>query len=253
MQRHLIGPFFRLFVVLILSTVFVIEKIYLDVRNRPVSASVDLTSEKPRTRFSAAFGQSALAVIGLGALISNELRSQDFDPQYTKTIIERAAKFGGTYYQNGIHNKGPLETAFYDSARIFTSQNSYWFGISFYVLAISLILSLAVASVARMVGSSKTVAFGAAVLVFLHFSISSSDYAGVIYSRNMTTCVLAVVFAAFMTSGVTSIKMLGFGVSLAVLLDATLIRALLVPALMRLFGETNWWAPKPLRRFTMTH
>jgi RND superfamily putative drug exporter len=64
---------------------------------------------------------------------------------------------------------------------------------------------------------------------------------------------LAVVFASFMTSGVTSIKMLGFGVSLAVLLDATLIRALLVPALMRLFGETNWWAPKPLRRFTMTH
>jgi RND superfamily putative drug exporter len=56
-----------------------------------------------------------------------------------------------------------------------------------------------------------------------------------------------------MTSGVTSIKMLGFGVSLAVLLDATLIRALLVPALMRLFGESNWWAPKPLRRFTMTH
>jgi RND superfamily putative drug exporter len=64
---------------------------------------------------------------------------------------------------------------------------------------------------------------------------------------------LAVVFGAFISSGVTSIKMLGFGVSLAVLLDATLIRALLVPALMRLFGETNWWAPKPLRRFTMTH
>ncbi|MFM9151282.1 MAG: MMPL family transporter [Candidatus Planktophila sp.] len=64
---------------------------------------------------------------------------------------------------------------------------------------------------------------------------------------------LAVVFAAFMTSGVTSIKMLGFGVSFAVLLDATLVRALLVPALMRLFGERNWWAPKSLRRFTLTH
>tara|TARA_B110000503_G_C7172705_1_gene425181 strand:+ start:10141 stop:12177 length:2037 start_codon:yes stop_codon:yes gene_type:complete len=64
---------------------------------------------------------------------------------------------------------------------------------------------------------------------------------------------LAVVFAAFMTSGVTSIKMLGFGVSLAVLLDATIVRALLVPALMRLFGESNWWAPKALRRFTITH
>ena len=64
---------------------------------------------------------------------------------------------------------------------------------------------------------------------------------------------LAVVFAAFMTSGVTSIKMLGFGVSIAVLLDATLVRALLVPALMRLFGERNWWAPKALRKFTITH
>jgi putative drug exporter of the RND superfamily len=64
---------------------------------------------------------------------------------------------------------------------------------------------------------------------------------------------LAVVFAAFITSGVTSIKMLGFGVAFAVLLDATLIRALLVPALMRLFGERNWWAPKSLRRFTLTH
>jgi RND superfamily putative drug exporter len=64
---------------------------------------------------------------------------------------------------------------------------------------------------------------------------------------------LAVVFAAFMISGVTSIKMMGFGVSVAVLLDATLIRALLVPALMRLFGESNWWAPKALRRFTITH
>ena len=64
---------------------------------------------------------------------------------------------------------------------------------------------------------------------------------------------LAVVFAAFMTSGVTSIKMLGFGVSLAVLLDATLVRALLVPALMRLFGERNWWAPAWMRRFTLKH
>ena len=64
---------------------------------------------------------------------------------------------------------------------------------------------------------------------------------------------LAVVFASFVTSGVTSIKLLGFGVAFAVLLDATLIRALLVPALMRLFGEKNWWAPKALRRFTLTH
>ncbi len=64
---------------------------------------------------------------------------------------------------------------------------------------------------------------------------------------------LAVVFAVFLTSGVTNIKTLGFGVAFAVLLDATLVRALLVPALMRLFGERNWWAPKALRRFTISH
>lgn len=65
--------------------------------------------------------------------------------------------------------------------------------------------------------------------------------------------ILAIVFAAFVTSGVTAIKLLGFGVAFAILLDATLIRALLVPALMRLFGERNWWAPKALKRFQINH
>ena len=65
--------------------------------------------------------------------------------------------------------------------------------------------------------------------------------------------ILAVVFAAFIISGVTSIKMMGFGVAFAILLDATLIRAFLVPALMRLFGEWNWWAPKALKRFQINH
>ena len=64
---------------------------------------------------------------------------------------------------------------------------------------------------------------------------------------------LAIVFASFIISGVTSIKMLGFGVAFAILLDATLVRALLVPALMRLFGERNWWAPKSMKRFTISH
>jgi RND superfamily putative drug exporter len=64
---------------------------------------------------------------------------------------------------------------------------------------------------------------------------------------------LAVVFATFLTSGVTSIKTLGFGVAVAILIDATVVRALLVPALMRLFGERNWWAPEWMKRFTISH
>jgi len=56
--------------------------------------------------------------------------------------------------------------------------------------------------------------------------------------------VLAVSFLAFVTSGVSIMKMLGLGIAFAILLDATIVRALLVPALMRLLGDLNWWAPK---------
>ena len=60
--------------------------------------------------------------------------------------------------------------------------------------------------------------------------------------------VLAVSFIGFVTSGVSIIKMMGLGIAFAILLDATIVRALLVPALMRLFGELNWWAPAWLKR-----
>ena len=68
--------------------------------------------------------------------------------------------------------------------------------------------------------------------------------------RIITTAafVLAVSFFAFVMIDVSIMKMLGLGVAFAILLDATVVRALLVPALMRLFGELNWWAPKPLKR-----
>jgi len=58
---------------------------------------------------------------------------------------------------------------------------------------------------------------------------------------------LAVVFAAFVSSGVTSVKQLGLGVAFAILLDATVVRGLLVPATMSVLGRANWWAPAPLR------
>jgi RND superfamily putative drug exporter len=60
---------------------------------------------------------------------------------------------------------------------------------------------------------------------------------------------IALVFACFMTSGVTNIKMLGLGTAFAIMLDASIIRGLLVPALMRVAGRWNWWAPKPLAKF----
>lgn len=59
---------------------------------------------------------------------------------------------------------------------------------------------------------------------------------------------IAIVFIAFVASGVTNIKQLGFGAAFAILIDATIVRGLLVPALMRIAGDANWWAPGWLRR-----
>jgi RND superfamily putative drug exporter len=58
---------------------------------------------------------------------------------------------------------------------------------------------------------------------------------------------LAVVVAAFATSGISLMKMVGLGMLVAVVLDATLVRLMLVPATMRLVGRYNWWAPRFLR------
>ncbi|GGX09833.1 membrane protein [Streptomyces malachitofuscus] len=61
--------------------------------------------------------------------------------------------------------------------------------------------------------------------------------------------ILAVVMVAIGTSRVTNTKMLGLGIALAVLMDAMIVRSLLVPSVMRLTGRATWWAPGLLRRF----
>lgn len=60
--------------------------------------------------------------------------------------------------------------------------------------------------------------------------------------------ILAVSFATYATGDVVFLQQLGIGMALAVLVDATLIRGVLLPAFMRLAGRANWWAPRPLRR-----
>jgi RND superfamily putative drug exporter len=59
---------------------------------------------------------------------------------------------------------------------------------------------------------------------------------------------LLVVIGAFSTSGITFIKMIGVAMAIAIVVDATVVRVLLVPATMRLLGRANWWAPGPLGR-----
>src|SRR4029450_155508 len=59
---------------------------------------------------------------------------------------------------------------------------------------------------------------------------------------------LLLVIGAFSLSGITFIKMIGVAMLIAVVVDATIVRILLVPASMRLLGRANWYAPRPLRR-----
>jgi RND superfamily putative drug exporter len=55
------------------------------------------------------------------------------------------------------------------------------------------------------------------------------------------------VFMAFGLAEVVIIKAIGIGLAIAVAIDATIVRSLVVPAVMRLLGDVNWWAPRPLR------
>jgi trehalose monomycolate/heme transporter len=59
---------------------------------------------------------------------------------------------------------------------------------------------------------------------------------------------LVIVIGAFSASGISFIKLMGVGMIVALIVDATIVRILLVPATMRLLGRANWWVPRPLRR-----
>jgi RND superfamily putative drug exporter len=60
--------------------------------------------------------------------------------------------------------------------------------------------------------------------------------------------IMTAVFSVFVLTGVPSIKELGFGTAVAIALDATLVRLILVPAAMQLMGKWNWWLPQWLDR-----
>jgi RND superfamily putative drug exporter len=61
--------------------------------------------------------------------------------------------------------------------------------------------------------------------------------------------IMVAIFSAFALGDVLVVKSVGLAMAIAVAIDATLVRALIVPATMRLLGRLNWWAPRPLARF----
>ncbi len=135
-------------------------------------------------------------------------------------------------FQDG-HLQGPL--AFTSEGALDATQPIFLFAVGFGLATDYGVFLLSRVKEARDAGASNS----EAVAVGLERT-----------GRIVTAAALlfAVAIGAFATSQIVFIKELGVGAALAVLIDASIVRALLVPSLMRLLGSANWWAPKPLRR-----
>jgi RND superfamily putative drug exporter len=135
-------------------------------------------------------------------------------------------------FQDG-HLQGPL--SFHSQGALDATQPIFLFAVGFGLATDYGVFLLSRIKEAREAGASNA----EAVAVGLERT-----------GRIVTAAALlfAVAIGAFATSQIVFIKELGIGAALAVLIDASIIRALLVPSLMRLLGSANWWAPRPLRR-----
>ena len=140
-----------------------------------------------------------LTAVGLGMvavvpIVGNAVRVQDVDPVYMRNLVERTAELGGSYYENGIHNRGPLEPLVYDLAGRLAPYAAFWFVISALVALCAALLAWTAARTARFVGANHSVAVGVAAATYVFFTMADVGYAGVLFLRNITTALLAPVW-----------------------------------------------------------
>jgi hypothetical protein len=136
----------------------------------------------------------ALVTFAVIAVFHMQLSAANYDPQYMRVLVERTIRLGGSYYENGIHNKGPLEPAVYELAGRIGGRSGFWFVIAIFTLATSVVIGVAAAITVERSGGTRVVAFAVAVMAVTHLTLSDSDYAGVLYSRNITVGLLALAF-----------------------------------------------------------
>ena len=132
-----------------------------------------------------------VAAFVVAAFFDNEFRSRSWDPQQMRDYVERTIHFGGTFYENGLLNKGPLEPVVYRLAAALTSWEGFWYAISFFILIVSGLVAWAASRAAQVVGGHRLLGAALGIGVFFHFTLGKADYAGVLYSRNMIVGLLA--------------------------------------------------------------
>jgi hypothetical protein len=134
----------------------------------------------------------ALILVGVVTTIpGNWLRVQNVDPQFSMVLVQRTIRFGGTFFDNALQDHGPIEPFLYDVAARVGGRNGAWYVISAMVTLVSLVLAYVAARTARLTGAAREIGIAVGAAVFVHFTISRSNYAGVLYIRNMTTVLLA--------------------------------------------------------------
>ncbi len=134
-----------------------------------------------------------VAAIALGwlAFFANERRASDVDPQFVRLIGERTSRLGGTYYQNSLHNKGPIDALLYHVPREVLGFDAYWYGISFFILIGTALLAVAVSRTTLVHSVPRSAGVATGLIAFFHFALVRADYAGVMYSRNETAYMFA--------------------------------------------------------------
>ena len=131
-----------------------------------------------------------IALMIVAAFFHNEYRAQNWDPQQTRVYVERTLRFGGTFFENGMLNKGPLEPFTYRVATALTSWNGFWFAISAFVILAAGVIARAASLTTRALGGHRSLGAAVGIGVFFHFALGKADYAGVLYSRNMVVALL---------------------------------------------------------------
>jgi len=134
----------------------------------------------------------AFTVVGAVALIGNRIQAAGNDAVFTQSLVNRAARLGGTYYDNGITPKGPLEDVAHDIALRVGGYDGHFYVISIMVAISAVLLGLAAARTAQTTGGNRYVALAVGATVFVHFTFSNAAYAGLLYSRNILVTLLAV-------------------------------------------------------------
>ena len=200
---------------------------------------------------------AALAAIAVARMTTS---TADFDPQFMRVVVERTIRFGGGYYENAVHNKGPLEPVVYETAARFGGRAGFWFVIAVFTFAAAACVGAASALIAGRAGAGWPVAAAVEAGVVVHLTLSESDYAGVLYTRNMVVALLCVAVAVTLVERCwaterrrrLAVVVIGVATGLSV---QTLMTACFTAAPVLLFamwvrgdarvlrGRVAWWLP----------